>query len=226
MNIETVTHANEFYKVRVADYAIPAICDSEVNYYDTAGNIRQLYERSLTGREPEEAERCLAAMEEYLSGRGPGNIQLQFEEPRPLLSRVKLLGKRAWEYGSLTYRFSNIWNFEDDITMDGVRVDAVYLEDSEPVIPEERLIRCVKLQIERPRTPGSFDTSGKRWMNYWEIRFWGYPHMIVKKDPNILINSLYYPDRFFQTAAEAERDMEQPGPVDFRRFFLEIHGDG
>ena len=37
--------------------------------------------------------------------------------------------------------------------MDRVRVDAVYLEDPEPELPENRLIRCVKLQIERPRTP-------------------------------------------------------------------------
>lgn len=63
---------NEFYRVRVVDYAIPAICDSEVDYYDTAENIRLLYERSLTGRIQEEAEHCLAAMDEYLSGRGAG----------------------------------------------------------------------------------------------------------------------------------------------------------
>lgn len=212
---------NEFYRVRVADYAIPAICDSEVDYYDTAENIRLLYERSLTGRIQEEAERCLAAMDEYLSGRGPGNIRLQFEEPRSLLSRVKFLGKCAWDYGPLTYRFSNVWGFEDDITMDEVRVDAVYLE---PELPENRLIRCVKLQIKRPRTPSAFFDG--LWMNYWEVSFWGYPHMIVRKGPDILANSLYYPDRSFQTMAEAERDMERPAPVDFRRFFLEIHGDG
>ncbi len=217
---------DEFYKVRVPDYAVPSFCDSELEYYDTAENIRRLYERSLTGRNREEAERCLAAMEEYLSGRGPGNVQLQFEAPRPLLSRVKRLGKRVWEYGPQTYLFYNAWRWESDISMDEVRVDAVYLEDPEPAFPDGRLIRCVKLQIERPRTPSSFDPSGERWMNYWEIGFWGYPHMILKKEPDILENSLYYPDRFFQTAAEAARDMERPGPVDFRRFFLEIHGDG
>lgn len=215
---------NEFYRVRVADYAIPAICDSEVDYYDTTENIRLLYERSLTGRNQEEAERCLAAMDEYLSGRGPGKIQLQFEEPEPLLSRVKFLGKYAWNYGPRTYRFSNAWGFEDDITMDEVRVDAVYLEDLEPELPENRLIRCVKLQIKRPRTPSTFFDG--LWMNYWEVSFWGYPHMIIRKEPDILVNSLYYPDCSFQTMAEAERDMERPAPVDFRRFFLEIHGDG
>lgn len=213
---------NEFYRVRLADYAVPAFCDGEAAYYDTAGNIRLLYERSLTGRNREEAERCLAAMDEYLSGRGPGNVQLQFEAPQPLLSRVKLLGKRAWDYGPRTYRFSNVWGFGDDIVMDGVQVDAVYLEH--PELPENRLIRCVKLQIKRPRTPGLFDE--RRWMNYWEVSFWGYPYMIIKKEPDILANSLYYPDCTFQTMAEVERDMEQPGPVDFRRFFLEIHGDG
>lgn len=216
------TSPDEFYRVRLVDYAVPAFCDGEVEYYDTAENIRLLYERSLTGRNREGAERCLAAMDEYLSGRGPGNVQLQFEEPQPLLSRVKLLGKRAWDYGPRTYRFSNVWGFGDDIVMDGVQVDAVYLEH--PELPENRLIRCVKLQIKRPRTPGLFDE--RRWMNYWETSFWGYPYMIRKKEPDILANSLYYPDRTFQTMAEVERDMEQPGPVDFRRFFLEIHGDG
>ena len=52
---------SEFYKVRVPDYAIPAFCDSEVDYYDTAENIRLLYERSLTGRNREEAERLAAS---------------------------------------------------------------------------------------------------------------------------------------------------------------------
>ena len=212
---------NEFYRVRVADYAVPAFCDSEIDYYDTAGNIRLLYERSLTGRNREEAERCLAAMDEYLSGRGPGNIQLQYEEPQPLLSRVKFLGERAWEYGPQKYLFYNAWQWESDVVMDGVRVDAVYLEN--PELSENRLIRCVKLQIKRPRTP---DIFGERWLNYWDTSFWGYPHMIVRKEPDILANSLYYSDRSFQTTAEVERDMEQPGPVDFRRFFLEIHGDG
>ncbi len=215
---------DKFYKVRVPDYAIPAFCDSEVDYYDTAENIRLLYERSLTSRNREEAGRCLAAMDEYLSGRGPGNVQLQFEEPKPLLSPVRLLGKRGWECGPLTYRFCNIWGFEDDIAMDGIRVDAVYLEDPEPEVPEKRLIRCVKLQIKRPRTPNPFFDG--LWMNYWEVSFWGYPHMIIRKEPDILANSLYYPDRSFQTMAEAERDMERPAPVDFGRFFLEIHGDG
>lgn len=212
---------NEFYRVRVADYAVPAFCDSEIDYYDTAGNIRLLYERSLTGRNREEAERCLAAMDEYLSGRGPGNIRLQYEEPQPLLSRVKFLGERAWEYGPQKYLFYNVWQWESDVAMDGVRVDAVYLEN--PELPENRLIRCVKLQIKRPRT---LDIFGERWLNYWDTSFWGYPHMIVRKEPDILANSLYYPDHSFQTVAEVERDMEQPGPVDFRRFFLEIHGDG
>lgn len=215
---------DEFYKVRVADYAVPAFCDAEVDYYDTAENIRLLYKRSLTGRNQEEAERCLAAMDEYLSGRGPGNIQLQFEEPRPLLSRVKFLGKCVWDYGPRTYRFFNIWGFEDDIAMDEVRMDAVYLEDPEPELPENQLIRCVKLQIKRPRTPDIFIDG--RWLNYWEISFWGYPHMIVRKEPDILVNSLFYSDHSFQTAAEVEQDMERPSPVDFRRFFLEIHGDG
>lgn len=215
------TSPDEFYRVRLVDYAIPSFCDGEVEYYDTAGNIRLLYERSLTGRNREEAERCLAAMDEYLSGRGPGSVRLQFEGPEPLLSRVRLLGKRAWEYGPQEYPFYNAWQWEHGITMDGVRVDAVYLED--PDRPGNRLIRCVKLQIKRPRTPGLFD---ERWMNYWETSFWGYPHMIVRKKPDTLINSLYYPDRSFQTMMEAERDMKQPGPVDFRRFFLEIHGDG
>lgn len=212
---------NEFYRVRVADYAVPAFCDSEIDYYDTAGNIRLLYERSLTGRNREEAERCLAAVDEYLSGRGPGNIRLQYEKPQPLLSRVKFLGERAWEYGPQKYLFYNVWQWESDVAMDGVRVDAVYLEN--PELPENRLIRCVKLQIKRPRT---LDIFGERWLNYWDTSFWGYPHMIVRKEPDILANSLYYPDHSFQTAAEVERDMEQPGPVDFRRFFLEIHGDG
>lgn len=213
---------NEFYRVRVADYAIPAFCDSEADYYDTAENIRLLYERSLTGRNREEAERCLAAMDEYLSGRGPGNIRLQFEALQPLLRRVRFLGKRAWEYGSQEYLFYNAWRWESNVSMDGVQVDAVYLEN--PELPENRLIRCVKLQIKRPRTPDLFDE--RRWMNYWEASFWGYPYMIIRKEPDILANSLYYPDRSFQTAAEAERDMERPAPVDFRRFFLEIHGDG
>lgn len=215
---------SEFYKVRVPDYAIPAFCDSEVDYYDTAENIRLLYERSLTGRNREEAERCLAAMDEYLSGRGSGNVQLQFEEPEPLLSPVRLLGKRAWECGPLTYRFRNVWGFEDDIAMDEVRVDAAYLEEPKPKVPEKRLIRCVKLQIKRPRTPDIFLEG--QWLNYWKVSFWGYPHMIIRKEPDILANSLYYPDRSFQTMAEAERDMERPAPVDFRQFFLEIHGDG
>lgn len=218
------TSSDEFYRVRVPDYAIPAFCDSEVDYYDTAGNIQLIYERSLTGRNREEAERCLAAMDEYLSGRGPGNIQLQFEEPRPLLGRVKFLGKCAWDYGPRTYRFSNIWGFEDDIAMDEARVDAVYLEDLESELPENRLIRCVKLQIKRPRAPSIFLEG--QWLNYWEASLWGYPHMIVKQQPDVLANSLYYPDRSFQTIAEAERDMERPAPVDFRRFFLEIYGDG
>lgn len=64
------------------------------------------------------------------------------------------------------------------------------------------------------------------WMNYWDGWFWGYPHMIVRWEPDILENSLYYPDRSFQTAAEVQRDMERPASVDFRRFFLGIHGDG
>lgn len=123
-----------FYKVRVTDYAIPAFCDSEVNYYDTAENIRRLYEQSLNGRIRKEAERCLAAMEEYLSGRGPGNIRLQYEEPKPLLSRVRFVGKCAWGYGPQTYRYYNAWNRESNIAMDGVRVDAVYLEVPAPVI--------------------------------------------------------------------------------------------
>lgn len=218
------TSSDEFYRVRLVDYSIPPFCDGEVDYYDTAGNIRLLYERALTGRNREEAERCLAAMDEYLSGRGPGNVQLQFEEPQPLLSRVRLLGKCAWDYGPRTYHFSNIWDFWDDIAMDEVRVDAVYLEDLEPELPENWLIRCVKLQIKRPRTPSTFVEG--QWLNYWEASFWGYPHMIVRKQPDILMNSLYYPDRSFQTMVEAERDMKQPGPVEFRRFFLEIHGDG
>lgn len=216
------TSPDEFYRVRLFDYAVPAFCDGEVEYYDTAENIRLLYERSLTGRNREEAERCLAAMDEYLSGRGPGNVQLQFEEPQPLLSPVRFLGKRAWEYGPQEYLFYNAWRWESDVSMDGVQVDAVYLE--RPELPENRLIRCVKLQIKRPRTPGLFDE--RQWMNYWETSFWGYPYMIIKKEPDILANSLYYPDCTFQTMAEVERDMEQPGPVDFRRFFLEIHGDG
>lgn len=215
---------SEFYKVRVPDYAIPAFCDSEVDYYDTAENIRRLYERSLTGRNRDEAERCLAAMDEYFSGRGPGNVQLQFEEPRPLLSPVRFLGKHTWECGPLTYLFRNVWGFEGDISMDGVWVDAVYLENPEPEVPEKRLIRCVKLQIKRPRTPDTFLEG--RWLNYWEGSFWGYPHMIVKQQPDVLANSLYYSDRAFQTMAEVEQDMERPGSVGFKRFFLEIHGDG
>ena len=213
----------KFYKVRIADYAVPAFCYSDAEYYDTPEHIRLFYQRFLTGRDREQAERCLAAIEEYLSGRGPGNIRLQYEEPRPLLSHVKFLGKCVWEYGSQTYRFCNTWNWGSDIAMDRVRVDAVYLEDPEPELPENRLIRCVKLQIERPRTPS---LSGEGWLNYWEAGFWGCPHMILKKDPHILENSLYYSDRSFQTAAKVQWDMEQPGPVDFRRFFLEIHGDG
>lgn len=98
---------NEFYRVRIVDYAVPAFCDSKAVYYGTPGHIRQLYERSLTGRNREEAERCLAAMDEYLSGRGPGNIRLQYEEPRPLLSRVKLLGKRSWKCGPQNDLFCN-----------------------------------------------------------------------------------------------------------------------
>lgn len=211
-----------FYRVRVTDYAIPAFCDSEANYYDTSGNIRCLYEQSLNGQIRKEAERCLAAMEEYLSGRGPGNIRLQYEEPKPLLSRVRFLGKRAWEYGPQTYLFRNAWNWESNITMNGVRVVAVYLEDPAPVLPARRLIRCVKLQITRPRMLNPFG----EWMDYWDGWFWGYPHMIVRREPDILENSLYYPDRSFQTAAEVQRDMERPASVDFRRFFLEIHGDG
>lgn len=210
-----------FYKVRVTDYAIPAFCDSEVNYYDTAGNIRRLYEQSLNGRSREEAGRCLAAMEEYLSGRGPGNIRLQYEEPKPLLSSTKFLGKRVWEYGPQTYQFYNIWNWRHDIIMDSVQVDTVYLEDVQ--LPEKQLIRCVKLQIKRPRM---LDIFGKQWLNCWDTGFWGYPHMIMRREPDILVNSLYYSDHSFQAVPEAEQDMERPAAVDFRRFFLEIHGDG
>lgn len=178
---------NKFYKVRIADYGVPAFCDSEVNYYDTAGNIR-----------------------------------LQYEKPGPLLSHVKLLGRRIWEYGPQTYRFCNAWNWEQDTVMDRVRVDAVYPEDLEPELPENRLIRCVKLQITRPRM---LNLLGE-WMNYWDGWFWGYPHMIVRREPDILENSLYYPDHSFQSAAEVQQDMERPVSVDFRRFFLKIHGDG
>lgn len=160
-------------------------------------------------------------MDEYLSGRGPGNIQLQYENPPPLLSCVKFLGKRSWQYGPQTYLFYNARKWENDVAMDGVQVDAVYPEDSE--LPKNQLIRCVKLQIERPRMP---DIFSERWLNYWDTSFWGYPHTIVRKKPDILVNSLHYPDHSFQIAAEVERDMEQPGPVDFERFFLEIHGDG
>lgn len=35
---------NEFYRVRLIDYAVPAFCDGEVAYSDTVGNIRLLYE--------------------------------------------------------------------------------------------------------------------------------------------------------------------------------------
>ena len=167
-------------------------------------------------------ERCLAAIEEYLSGLGPGNIQLQYEEPKPLLSCVRFLGKCVWEYGPQTCLFRDAWNWENDIAMDGVRVDAVYLEDPMPDLPENRLIRCVKLQTTRPRM---LDPFGE-WMNYWDGWFWGYPHIIARREPDILENSLYYPDHSFQTAAEVQRDMERPASVDFRRFFLEIHGDG
>lgn len=215
------TVPDEFFRVRLVDYALPPICDGDIEYYDTAEHIRLLYERSLNGRNREEARRCLAAMEEYLSGRGPGNIQLQLEGQQPLLSRVKLLGKRIWECGPQTYRFCNAWNCGTDVAMDGARVEAVYLED--PASPPARLIRCVKLQVKRPRTP-NFPADG--WMNYWETKPWGYPHMIEKCGPDILENSLYYPDCSFQTAEELQQDMKRPRPVDFKRFFLEIHGDG
>ena len=68
---------NEFYRVRVADYAIPAFCDSEADYYDTAENIRLLYERSLTGRNREEAERWLRDIRLYA---GPAQLDDLAEE--------------------------------------------------------------------------------------------------------------------------------------------------
>ena len=220
-----MNHADkpEIYKVRLIDYALPGFCDGEVQYYGTAGNIRKLFERSLDGKGRMDAERYLSAMDEYLSGKGPGRVRIQYEEPRPLLSRTELLGRSAWGYRQHTFKFHNVWNVEDDITMDRVLVDAIYLED--PQLTENRFLRCVKLQITRPMTDDPFK-GGRVPVVGVPGWFWGYPHMIEQAGGEVFFNRLHYPDHTFQTLAEAEQDMEQPSPVDFRRFFLEIYGDG
>jgi len=204
------------YHLVLPDYALPAFCDGDTDYYGGQDEILEV----LARYDKRSGEALAETARAYFAGMGDGRTEINgLWGVQQLLSPVELLGERElapflpWKHTN-----TNTWGFPCELKADRAEVRLQYLRDE-----EGRYLRCV-----RARFTGLCNWSGfaGRWRPLTTAFSSGCPGILADLADGRMVNRVGYSDRAFETLALLQEDMAAPAEVDFQGFFNDLFGDG
>lgn len=209
--------SEQYYLLRLDDYAAPSTSSWWKDYFGTLEDIRGLVEAlARDERRRESFAELIDAFRSYEAGNHQVTHHVAYQAV-PLLEPVKLLGKENVHMENYAWTHLNTWGCPYSLRCDSATAELLWFETTEGIC------RAVKARFRNLQYEGS---TGQ-WHPLAD-GFWGFPHM-AEAENSCIWTRLAVKEMNHSLRKTAEEDMasfQSVQDVDLTGICQDIFGDG